>query len=108
MPDVSYVLAALAIACVITVSLRAVPFLLLKPLRESRFVLHMAVWMPAGILLILALETFRAAAFDSGVQLWQAAIAAAVTVVVHLAFGRRTLLSVGAGTLVFVALVNLV
>ncbi len=108
MPDVSYVLAALAIACVITVSLRAVPFLLLKPLRESRFVLHMAVWMPAGILLILALETFRSSAFDGGAHLWQAVVAAAVTVGVHLAFGRRTLLSVGAGTLVFVALVNLI
>ncbi|MEO7589374.1 MAG: AzlD domain-containing protein [Arachnia sp.] len=108
MPDTSYVLAALAIAFAITVALRAIPFLLLKPLRESTFVRHMALWMPAGILCILAATTFRSSAFDQVTHLWEAALAAAVTVAVHLVFGRRTLLSVGAGTAVFVALVNLV
>ncbi|RMB60171.1 branched-chain amino acid transporter permease [Tessaracoccus antarcticus] len=108
MPDLSYVMAALAIAFVITVSLRAVPFLLLKPLRESTFVRHMAFWMPAGILCILAATTFRSSAFGEVTHLWEAAVATAVTVVVHLGFGRRTLLSVGAGTAVFVTLVNLV
>lgn len=107
-PDVSYVLAAMGIAFVITVALRAVPFLLLKPLRESRFVRNMAAWMPAGILLILAAATFRSAAFEGPTRLWEAAVAATVTIAVHLGLGRRTLLSVGAGTLVFVLLVNLV
>lgn len=107
MPDVSYVLAAMGIAFVITVSLRAIPFLVLKPLRESRFVSNLALWMPAGILFILAAATFRSSAFETTVRLWEAAAATATTVIVHLAFGRRTLLSVGAGTLVFVALVNL-
>ena len=36
-----------------------------------------------------------------------AAVATAVTVLVHLIGGRRTLLSVGAGTATFVLLVNL-
>ncbi len=107
MPDVSYVLAALAVAFIITVALRAVPFLLLKPLRESLFVRHMAVWMPAGILFILAAATFRSSAFEGTTHLWQASVAAVVTIGVHLGLGRRTLLSVGAGTVVFVALVNL-
>ncbi len=108
MPDVSYVLAAMGIAFAITVALRAIPFLLLKPLRESRFVRNMAVWMPAGILFILAAATFRSSAFEDTTRLWEAAVAAAVTIAVHLGCGRRTLLSVGAGTVVFVALVNLV
>ena len=107
MPDVSYVLSALAVAFAITVALRAVPFLLLKPLRESLFVRHMAVWMPAGILFILAAATFRSSAFGETVHLWEAAVAAVITIAVHLGFGRRTLLSVGAGTVVFVVLVNL-
>lgn len=107
MPDITYILAALAIAGGITIALRAVPFLLLQPLRESRFVRHMALWMPAGLLLILAAATFRSSAFGDTVRLWEAATAAAVTVVVHLSCGRRTLLSVGAGTATFVALVNL-
>ncbi len=106
MPDVSYVLAAMGIAFVITVALRAVPFLLLKPLRESTFVRNMAVWMPAGILFILAAATFQSSAFEGTTRLWEASVSAAVTVAVHLGCGRRTLLSVGAGTVVFVGLVN--
>lgn len=108
MPDTSYVLAALALGFVITVSLRAVPFLLLRPLRESMLVRHMALWMPAGILAILAAVTFRSSAFGEVTHLWEAVVATAVTVAVHLVMGRRTLLSVGAGTVTFVALVNLV
>lgn len=107
MPDTSYVVAAMAICFVITLALRAVPFLILKPLRASVFVRHMSFWMPAGILVILAATTFRSSAFDETLRLWEATVASAVTVVVHLTFGRRTLLSVGAGTLTFVALVNL-
>lgn len=107
MPETTYVIAALAIGFVITVSLRAVPFLILKPLRESTFVQHMAFWMPVGILFILAATTFRSSAFDETIRVWEAIVATAITVLVHLAFGRRTLLSVGAGTLTFIALVNL-
>lgn len=108
MPEASYILAAVIIAGVITLALRAVPFVILQPLRNSRFVSRMALWMPAGILLILAVTTFRdTAAPDIGPDhLWRGLIAAAVTVAVHLAGGRRTLLSVGAGTVVFVVLVN--
>lgn len=107
MPDPLYVIAALALAGTITIVLRAIPFLVLQPLRESRFVRHMALWMPAGLLLILAAATFRSSAFAEVQHFWETATAAAITVVVHLAFGRRTLLSVGAGTATFVALVNL-
>ncbi len=105
MPEPRYVAAVLAIGFVITLALRAVPFAVLRPLSESRFVVTMAAWMPAGILAILAAVTFRSAA-GAG-QLLHAALAAAVTVAVHLTCGRRTLLSVGAGTLTYVALVNL-
>ncbi|MGO1489281.1 MAG: branched-chain amino acid transporter permease [Arachnia sp.] len=107
MGDTVYIISALAIAGAITVALRVVPFLVLEPLRESRFVRHMALWMPAGLLLILAAATFRSSAFGETVRLWEAAAAASVTVIVHLMLGRRTLLSVGAGTITFVALVNL-
>lgn len=105
--DTAYVLAALLIAGAITVALRAIPFILLNPLRESDFVRHMALWMPAGLLLVLAAATFRSSAFGETVHLWEATVASAVTVAVHLGFGRRTLLSVGLGTATFVALVNL-
>lgn len=106
MPEPGYVVAVLATVFVITLTLRAVPFAILEPLRDSRLVMTMAAWMPAGILAVLAAATFRTSA--TGGHLLHAALAAAVTVAVHLTCGRRTLLSVGAGTLVYVALVNLV
>ncbi|PYF99126.1 Branched-chain amino acid transport protein AzlD [Georgenia satyanarayanai] len=105
MPEPGYVVAALATVFVITLALRAVPFAILEPLRDSRLVMTMAAWMPAGILAVLAAATFRSSA--TGGHLLHAALAAAVTVAVHLTGGRRTLLSVGAGTLTYVALVNL-
>ncbi|VXB99840.1 AzlD domain-containing protein [Citricoccus sp. K5] len=111
MPDLGYVIAALVIAGAITVALRAVPFAVLKPLRESRLVLALGLWMPVGILAILAASTWVGTfTGDAGIQ-WataaHAALAAAVTVAVHLLCGRRTLLSIGLGTLTFVLLVNL-
>lgn len=103
MPDVQYVLAVLAIVFVITLALRALPFAVLRPLRQSRFVITMAAWMPAGILAILAAATFRDAVDVDG-RAWPAIVAVLVTVVVHLSCGRRTLLSVGLGTLVYVGM----
>jgi branched-subunit amino acid transport protein AzlD len=61
--------------------------------------------MPVGIVVILAASTFRSVAGD-GSRLAYAAFAVVLTVGVHLLGGRRTLLSVGAGTLAYVLLVN--
>lgn len=108
MPSVGYVFAVLAIGFVITLSLRALPFAVLEPLRESAFVAAMARWMPAGILGILAAVTFLDAATVEGglAPVLKAVLAVAVTVATHLLGGRRTLVSVGAGTLTYVLLVN--
>ena len=107
MPDPLYLAGVLTVVFVITLALRAVPFAILKPLRESVFVGTMALWMPAGILAILALSTFLTSAAGGGHRLVCASIAVAVTASVHLLAGRRTLLSVGAGTLTYVLLLNL-
>lgn len=104
MLEPGYLIAAVGLAGVITVALRVIPFLALRPLRESQLVKNLAVWMPVGVLLILtAVTLFDAAA---GGRTVDALIALAVTVVVHLVSGRRSLLSIAAGTLTFVALVN--
>lgn len=105
MPELWYIAAVLAIVFSITVALRAVPFAILKPLRKSRFVKAMAQWMPVGILAILAASTFLASTGTDGGHLPQALISVAVTAGVHLLAGRRTLLSVGAGTLTYILLV---
>lgn len=105
--SVWYIVAVLAIMFVITLALRAVPFAILKPLRESKVVRALSVWMPVGILAILAASTLRSAIADRQGYVVPALVAVAVTVAVHLLAGRRTLLSVGAGTATFVVLVNL-
>lgn len=108
MLDGFYILGVLVIVFAVTFALRAVPFTVIKPLRESRFARAVALWMPVGILGILTANTFGSAAFGgTGAHLIQAIAASAVTVAVHLLFGRRTLLSVGLGTLTFMVLVNI-
>lgn len=106
-PCTWYIVAVLAIAFIITLALRAIPFAILKPLRESKIVRALSVWMPVGILAILAASTFQSTIIDNARYVMPAIVAAAVTIAVHLVFGRRTLLSVGLGTLTFVVLVNL-
>ncbi len=101
-----YIAAVLVTGFAITFSLRAVPFAILKPLRESKFVEAFSTWMPAGILVILALSTFVSSSGGQWERLVPAAVATAVTVGVHLLAKRRTLLSVGAGTLTYVLMVN--
>ncbi len=108
-----YIVAAALVAGGVTFLLRAVPFALLGPLRASELVARLAVWMPAGILTILGVVMILdSAALAPGDPVdWPrigcALAASAVTVLVHLLGGRRTLLSIGAGTLAYVLLVNL-
>jgi branched-subunit amino acid transport protein AzlD len=107
MPETPYIVAVLAIVFTVTLALRALPFAALRTLRESVLVRKLSVWMPVGILGILAVSTLRITlTADSGNAL-PAAVAVAVTVGAHLLGGRRTLLSVGLGTLAYVVLVNL-
>lgn len=105
MLDLKYLAAVLATVFVINLALRAVPFAILQPLRKSRFVNTMAAWMPVGIVMILAAATFRSVSGDAK-HLVYAVIGVAITIAAHLLGGRRTLLSVGAGTLAYVLLVN--
>lgn len=107
MPDISYLILAVVVSGLITLALRALPFAILKPLRKSRFVQALGRWMPAGILLILAVVILRGEALSRPGDLWSIAAATVVTVVVHLLGRRRALLSIAAGTTCYVLLLNL-
>ena len=104
-PSLPYLLGILLIVFVIDFTLRALPFKILEPLRDSRFVENMAVWMPPGIMAILVLSTLSQGA-QAGGRWWAALVATGVTVAVHLFSGRKLLWSVGAGTLTYIALMN--
>lgn len=105
-PSLTYLLAILAIVFVIDFTLRSLPFKILEPLRDSRFVSDMAVWMPPGIMLILVMSTLVDNAHAAGDRSWVALVATGVTVAVHLLSGRRLLWSVGIGTVCYVTLLN--
>ncbi|MEU1513619.1 AzlD domain-containing protein [Streptomyces sp. NPDC005811] len=106
MPNTPYLLAVLAISFTITLALRAVPFAVLGRLRDSAVVRSLAVWMPVGILAVLAVTALHGTVTTDPGGTRYAPLAVAVTAAVHLAFGRRTILSVGAGTAVYVLLLN--
>lgn len=105
-PATGYIIAVVAIMFVITYLLRALPFAILAKLRDSTFVNIMALWMPAGILGLLAIVILYTTATDPTVQVWKLLVAVAVTIACHLLLGRRTLVSVGLGTVTYVVLVN--
>lgn len=100
-------IAAVAVAGVVTLALRAIPFALLKPLRGSRFVRTLGRWMPAGILFILAVVVLGEEIARREGRIWIVAVAVVVTVTVHLLTKRRAIWSIAAGTACYVALVNL-
>ena len=101
-----YLIAAVVLSGAITLALRALPFAVLKRLRKSRFVRNLGTWMPAGILLILAVVVFRGQLVDRPEHIWEALISIAVTIAAHFVSRRRTLVSIAAGTACYVFLVN--
>ena len=106
MPEIWYMIAAVAIGGIITVLLRALPFAILKPLRKSKFVKALGQWMPAGLLVIRAVVMLAGEITARPDKLWVVAVASAVTVATHLFAGRRALLSIFAGTTVYIVLLN--
>lgn len=102
MTGAAYLVAAAVVAGLVTFCLRALPFALLQPLRESVPAARLAVWMPAGVLTILALVMLLDAAALApgepvdGTRVAHALIAAAVTGV--RAVGQPGLTGGGAGS----------
>ena len=102
-----YLLAVLAITFTITFALRALPFGIISTLKESSLVHELSGWMLVGILGILAVIALRGSVLPFPETILYALIALAATIAVHIFVGRRMLLSVTVGTVVYVRLVNL-
>ncbi|UVT23676.1 AzlD domain-containing protein [Rhodococcus pyridinivorans] len=93
-PGAGYVLGALGVMFVVTVALRAVPFLALSALKNSAFVDFLGRTMPAGVMVILVMYTLR----DVGESTWlPATVGLAGTIAVHL-WRRNAALSTVVGT----------
>lgn len=105
MPDDLRILAGIVLAGAITWGLRAAPFALLAPLRDSALLADLNRWMPAGIMLILVVHTLGDVDPTAPASAGPAALALAVTVGLHLWRGSLTL-SILVGTAVHVALAS--
>jgi branched-subunit amino acid transport protein AzlD len=107
MPDDAYLVAASVTMFAVTFALRAAPFALLRPLRDSALVAFLSRHMPAGIMVILAVYTLRDVSLTAAPHGLPEALALAATVALHL-WRRNAVASIITGTAVYVALVNLV
>jgi branched chain amino acid efflux pump len=100
MPDPAYLSATVAVAAVVTFTLRALPFALLSPLRSSPTIDHLARRLPAGVMVILVVYLLRDTPLTRPPYGLVQLLPVAVTVAVHL-WRRRMLASIGAGTLTY-------
>lgn len=101
-PSTGYLLAGLGVMFLVTVALRAAPFVALTRLRDSRVVRYLGSTMPAGVMVVLVVYTLRDTTTELGS--WVPALGAlALTLGVHLAF-RRAAISIVAGTAAFMLL----
>jgi branched-subunit amino acid transport protein AzlD len=105
-PDTPYLVAASLTMCAVTFALRALPFAVLRPLRDSALVAYLSRHMPAGIMIILAVYSLRGVSLAETPHGVPEAIAVACTVALHL-WKRNAVASIIGGTAVYVALVNL-
>ena len=102
MPDHGYVWAAVGLSFAITWLLRALPFAVLAPLRESAVVAYLGPRMPVGAMLVLAVYAVRDVQPSSAL-----AVVAGLTATVGLHLWRRNaMLSILGGTAVHVVLLT--
>lgn len=102
LPDTGYLLAGLAVMFLVTVALRAAPFVALTRLRDSAVVRYLGRTMPAGVMVVLVVYTLRDTTAEPASWI-PAAMALALTLAVHLMF-RRAAASIVVGTAAYVLL----
>lgn len=105
MPESLYIPAALAVAVVITVALRTIPFLARRRLRDSALLFDLGRWMPLGIVTILAIYCLSLIDLSAPTRSAGPLVGVAVTVAIHL-WRRNMVLSITAGTLACVLVAN--
>lgn len=101
-PGTAYLLAGLGVMFLVTLALRAAPFLALARLRDSGIVRYLGRTMPAGVMVVLVVYTLRDT--TTAIGSWvPAAAALALTLTVHLVL-RRAAASIVLGTATYMVL----
>lgn len=102
----AYILTAILLTGAITWILRALPFALLAPLRDSELLDYLGTRMPVGIMVILTVYTLIDLDTTTTSMAGTALIALAVTIGLHL-WRSNMLLSLFSGTAVYVVLASI-
>lgn len=105
MSDSVYYVAAIVVAALVTFVLRLLPFGMKAALAESRLIASLAVWIPLGAMVALALYALGKIDFSSATSAAPSLCAVVVTVAVHL-WRRNFMLTLLLGTLTCVVLSN--
>ncbi|HRW38794.1 MAG: AzlD domain-containing protein [Acidimicrobiales bacterium] len=105
MPEGPAILASLLVAGAVTVALRAVPFVVIEPLRRSSVIRFLGLHLPAGIMVILTIYTLQDVPLRSWPHALPEVVALTVTVALHL-WRRSAVLSILAGTATYVVLTS--
>lgn len=105
MPDQWYVLSAILIAAALTWMMRAAPFAMIAPLRDSDLMTYVGERMPVGIMVILAVYTVRDVDLTVLTSVGPTVVALAVTVALQL-WRSNAIVSIFTGTAVYVALAS--
>lgn len=106
MIDTPYALGVLAAMAAVTFGLRALPFLAARFLQSHPLVQRLGQFLPLAIMTLLLLHTLVGSAQDNPVGPW-AELAAVSTVVALQWWRKHALLSILAGTALYVALRNI-
>ena len=104
----SYVLCCVAISAAVTAGLRFLPFLIFGGKKKTpAFIAYLGTVLPCAIIGMLVVFCLRSMDFSQVGGFLPELIACALTAGLHL-WRRNTLLSIGAGTVCYMLLVQLV
>lgn len=103
----AYVLMAIVVMGAVTFALRALPFLAAKWLRESPRIMELGRFLPSAIMVILLLHSVRDLSQRSATPYFLAELVSVVLVLVLQWFSRQPLLSILAGTGLYMVWINL-
>ena len=105
---VPHTLLLIAVIAIVTLALRALPFILFPQGKKTPdIVLYLGRVMPPAVIGMLVIYCFKDIDFTSVSSAVPALAAALVVVLLHV-WKRNTLLSIAAGTVAYMALVQLV
>lgn len=105
MIDTGYALWVIVAMAVITLLLRALPFLAAPWLKRSPLVMQLGRFLPSAIMTLLLLDTLRGSMAGNPAGAWQELVAIAVAIVLQ-GRTRQPLLSISVATVLYVVFRN--